>query len=143
MLVCTATFGPWLYNLALVPLKALCPGTDPHGSSGNLAIHRILLNSGRSNHLVAGVMFGVAAAESTLLVPVLTKGSTAMYSKSITMWPINEHFSRITSLANKFFNQYPLKFALYQKGISFRTRMVPPSGKPPGGLNVFIYHIFA
>ncbi|KAF7790158.1 hypothetical protein EIP86_001110 [Pleurotus ostreatoroseus] len=88
-----------------------------------------------SNHLVAGVMFGVAAAESTLLVPVLTKGSTAMYSKSITMWPINEHFSRITSLANKFFNQYPLKFALYQKGISFRTRMVPPSGKPPGGLD--------
>ncbi|KAF7789847.1 hypothetical protein EIP86_000795 [Pleurotus ostreatoroseus] len=132
MLVCTPTFGPWLYNFALVPLKALCTSVGPPTSPGSHELHRVILRPTKTHRLVAGIMFGLAAAEeSTLLEPMLTKGTSPMYSKSITMWPINEHFSRIMSMANKFFNQYPIKFSLYKKGISFRarTRFVPLQGE--------------
>lgn len=78
-------------------------------------------------------MFGLAAAESTLIKPMLTKGDTRLLSKSLTLWPINEHFSRVMSLANKFFNESPLKLGLYQKGLTFRARMVTPNGKSTRG----------
>ena len=133
MLLCTPTFGPWLYNLALVPAKALCTVTDPSGSAGNLVLHRHLSNPPKSHHLVGCIMFGIAAAQSTLIAPQLTKTDNPMNSKSITMWPINEHFSRMVSLSNIWFKQNPLKIALYQMGLSYRTRMVAPNGKPIRG----------
>ena len=119
--------------MALVPPKALCTTPSQSGSAGSVELHRRLSNPPQSHHLVASIMFGIAGAESVLLNPTLTKGDPQMFSKSITMWPINDHFSRVISLANKCFEQYPLKIGLYQRGVTFRTRLIPPNGKPARG----------
>ncbi|KAF7799995.1 hypothetical protein EIP86_011238 [Pleurotus ostreatoroseus] len=132
-LVCKPTHGPWLYNFALVPLKALVAAPDASGTAENQSLHRRMTNPPKSHRLVAGIMFGEATAPSTLLAPVLTKTVNPMWSKSITMKPINEHFSRIMSLGNKFFDHYPLKIGLYAKGLAFRTRMMSQSSQSSGG----------
>lgn len=126
MLACTPTFGPWIYNLALVPENMICchPDVTSKPKPEQLELYRSIPMSGAPNGRAACVLFGVVAAESQLLHAQTVQIPEAKMSKTVNVLPLGAQFSRWYSLLFKIFALDVLQLTVYRHGLTIRTRMV-------------------